>query len=152
MENKGPAAFKYQVPGRSAAGWVAALIVALIVTVLSAANLGAQWLFGLLLPLGIFIYLIRRALRPGLVIAPRYLIAGEQILYYATVARAVVDRSRQTLTLVSDRGRQLVIEAERFPTNARKEFKIKANKAAKFDKALAKILSRLPGVTPEYLG
>lgn len=152
METKGPAAFKYQLAGSSNAGLVATLITSAIVSIIAAANFGAWCLLGLLLPLGIVVYLIRVSMRKTLVIAPRYLIVGEQIVYYAAVAKVVVDRNKQTLTLISDKGKQLVVEAERFPTNARKDFKIKANKTAKFDKTCEKVLNRLPGVTPDYIG
>lgn len=152
METKGPAAFKYQVAGSSPVGLVVVLIVSLFVISIGAANVSTWMLLGSVVPLGIGIHLIRLGTRKALLIAPRYLIVGEQIVYYATVAKAVVDRQRQTLTLVSDKGKRLVIEAERFPTNARKDFKIKANKTAKFDKVVAKILPRLSGVTPEFIG
>ncbi len=152
MEPKGPAAFKYQVAGSSNAGLVATLITSAIVSIIATANFGAWCLLGLLLPLGIAIHLIREGMRKTLIISPRYLIVGEQIVYYATVSKAIVDRHKQTLTLVSGKGKQVVIEADRFPTNARKDFKIKANKTAKFDKACEKVLSRLQGVTPEFIG
>ena len=152
MEPKGPAAFKYQVAGSSSAGLVATLITSAIVSIIATANFGAWCLLGLALPLAIAIHLIREGSRKTLIISPRYLIVGEQIVYYATVSRAVVDRHKQTLTLTSDKGKRVVIEAERFPTNARKDFKIKANKTAKFDKACEKVLARLQGVTPEFIG
>lgn len=152
MEPKGPAAFKYQVEGSSNAGLVALLITSMIVSIIGAANFGAWWLLGLLLPLGIAIYLIREGMRKTLIIAPRYLIVGDGIIYYSSVAKAQLDRRKQILTLISEKGKRLTVEAERFPTNARKDFKIKANKTAKFDKAVEKILSRLQGVSPEFIG
>ena len=60
--------------------------------------------------------------------------------------------SNAGLTLFSEKGKRLTVEAEKFPTNARKDFKIKANKTAKFDKACEKILARLSGVTPDIIG
>ncbi len=152
METKGPAAFKYQTPGSSNAGLVAALITSLIVTVICAANVAPWFLIGLLLPVGIAVYLIRVGMRKSLVIAPRYLIVGDTIIYFSTVAKAQLDRRRQVLTLLSEKGKRVMIEAEKFPTNARKDAKIKANKSAKFDKVSEKILGRLTGVTPEVIG
>lgn len=152
METKGPAAFKYKVEGSSnVLVWVL-LITSLIVSFIATANLGPWWLLGLLLPLGIAIHLVREGLRKTLIIAPRYLIVGDGIIYYSSVAKAQLDRKRQVLTLISEKGKRLIIEAERFPTNARKDFKIKANKTAKFDKACEKILARLSGVPPEITG
>lgn len=152
METKGPAAFKYKAEGSSNAGLVATLITSIIVSIIGAANFGAWWLLGLLLPLGIAIYLIREGMRKTLIIAPRYLIVGDGIIYYSSVAKAQLDRKRQVLTLFSEKGKRMTVEAERFPTNARKDFKIKANKTAKFDKACEKILARLSGVTPDIIG
>ncbi|MDK9717587.1 MAG: hypothetical protein OEL57_06705 [Trichlorobacter sp.] len=152
METKGPAAFKYKVEGSSNATLVVVLIVALFGSIVCAANFGAWLLLGLLLPVGIVIYLVRKGMRKSLLIASRYLIVGEQIIYYGTVAKAQLDRQRQVLTLISEKGKRLTIEAEKFPTNARKDFKIKANKTAKFDKVCEKVLTKLSGVTPEIIG
>ena len=152
METKGPAAFKYRVEGSSNAGLVIVLIIALFGTIVCAANFGPKCLLGMLLPVGIAIHLIRAGMRKTLIIAPRYLIVGDGIIYYSSVAKAQLDRQRQVLTLTSEKGKRLAIEAEKFPTNARKDFKIKANKTAKFDKACEKILARLSGVTPEIIG
>ncbi len=152
METKGPAAFKYKAEGGSNAGVVLLLIASLIATFICAANIGPMCLLGLLLPVGIAIHLIRLGMRKTLIIAPRYLIVGDGIIYYSSVAKAQLDRKRQVLTLFSEKGKRLTVEAEKFPTNARKDFKIKANKTAKFDKACEKILARLSGVTPDIIG
>jgi hypothetical protein len=152
MESKGPAAFKYNSEGSSNAGLIGLLVTSFIITFIAIMQFGPWCAWGMLLPVGIVVCLVRAGMRKTLIIAPRYLIVGEGIIYYNTVAKAQVDRQRQTLTLVTERGKRLVIEAERFPTNARKDFKIKANKTAKFDKAVEKILSRLSGVTPEVIG
>ena len=152
METKGPAAFKYKVEGSSNAVLMVVLVIALFGTIVGAANFGAWLLLGLLLPVVITIYLVREGLRKSLIIAPRYLIVGDGIIYYSNVAKAQLDRKRQVLTLTSEKGKRLAIEAEKFPTNARKDFKIKANKTAKFDKACEKILARLSGVTPDIIG
>lgn len=152
MEPKGPAAFKYEINCSSNAGLMATLITGIIVAIIATANFGPWWLLVLVLPLGIVIHLIREGIQKNLVIAPRYLIVGETIIYFSTVSKALVDRQKQILTLISDKGKRVVIEAERFPTNARKDFKIKANKTAKFDKVVAKVLQRLQGVTPESIG
>lgn len=152
METKGPAAFKYKVEGSSNAGVVMLLLASLIATIICAANIGPKFLLGMLLPVGIAIHLIRAGMRKTLIIAPRYLIVGDGIIYYSSVAKAQLDRQRQVLTLTSEKGKRLIIEAEKFPTNARKDFKIKANKTAKFDKVCEKILARLSGVTPDIIG
>ncbi len=152
MEPKGPAAFKYNSEGSSNAGLIGLLVAGFLITFIAITQFGPWAAWGMLLPVGIAVYLIRAGMRKALIIAPRYLIVGEAIIYYNTVAKAQVDRHRQVLTLVSERGKRVLIEADRFPTNARKDFKIKANKKAKFDKTVEKILARLQGVTPEFIG
>ncbi len=151
METKEPAAFKYKTDERSNATAVVAVITATFLSIIGIANFGGWFLPILLVPLSIAIYLIKEGMAKGLVIAPRYLILGDSILYYSTVTKAQLDSQRQILTLISERGKRLTIEAERFPTNARKEFKIKANRTAKFDKAVEKILARISGVTPDII-
>ena len=49
------------------------------------------------------------------------------------------------------RGKSLVIAADKFPTNARKDFMIKANKTAKFDKVTEKIIARLRAASPDIV-
>ncbi len=151
METKEPAAFKYKTDERSNATAVVTVITATFLSIIGIANFGGWFLPILLVPLSIAIYLIKEGMAKGLVIAPRYLILGDSILYYSTVTKAQLDSQRQILTLISERGKRLTIEAERFPTNARKEFKIKANRTAKFDKAVEKILARISGVTPDII-
>jgi hypothetical protein len=152
MVNSGPAVFKYKSEGGGSGWLVLLLIVSLIISVVAAANLSAWFAWGLLIPLAIMIHLIRSSSAKGLFIGPRFLIAGDAIIYYANVSKATLDRQRQILTLVSEQGKRLVIEGERFPTNARKAEKIKINKTAKFEKVSEKVLQRLKGVTPEVIG
>ncbi len=152
METKGPAAFKYKVDENSNLTASVTLVATILVSIACVVNFGGWFAPTLLVPLVIGIYLIKLGMVKQLVITARYLIVGNSILYYNTVARVQLDRHRQVLTLVSEKGRRLTIEAEKFPTNARKDFKIQANKTAKFDKACEKILARLSGVTPEIIG
>lgn len=152
MENKGPAAFKYKVSGGGQGGRVAMLVVSLALSIVGMAHLSPWFGLGLLIPLWIIVRLVRAAARKNLIIAPRYLIVGNEIIYYAAVTQARLDRRKQTLTLQSERGRRVTVEAERFPTNARKAEKIRINRTGKFEKAVEKILQRLPGVTPDVVG
>ena len=152
METKGATAFKYKSGGGENTGLLAFTLVSLIAVFGAIAVWGPWCAVAFMLPLGGIIHLIRTGAQKGLIIGTRYLIAGDAIIYYGTVARAQLDRKRLVLTLVSERGKRLMIEAGKFPSNARKDFKIKANQQAKFDKAVEKILARLSGVTPEIIG
>jgi hypothetical protein len=48
-----------------------------------------------------------------------------------------------TCTLTTPDDSHVVIERDRFPTNAKKDYKIKANKSAKFTKIVARLKTAL---------
>lgn len=88
-----------------------------------------------------------------LYVGPRYLICGNQILYFANITRARIDRGVGTLVLEtgSDGNHpkaRFVLERERFPTGARKKDKIAKNQAAKFDKVADKLLEKVREAAP----
>ena len=103
----------------------------------------------LVVPVGVFVYVKRTGCDKPLLIAGRYLILGERIVYYGSVVRASLDKERQTLTITAKRGLPVVIAAEKFPTNARKPDKIRINKSAKFYKVAERILTRLRAAAPD---
>ena len=78
-----------------------------------------------------------------LVLGPRYLICGDQIIYYANVTELKLSEVDGTLSLQTGKAVPFVIERERFPTNARKKDKIAANKAAKFNKVVARVTEKV---------
>lgn len=82
-----------------------------------------------------------------LVLGPRYLLCGNKVVYYANVRKMVL-RPGQVLILHTDAGTKFDLDWERFPTGARKEAKIKANKARKFEKVSQGIIRRVLGAAP----
>ncbi len=70
-----------------------------------------------------------------------YLIFGEQLIYFANIAKVVVDEQALSCRIKSRNNKIVMIEADKFPTNARKDFKIKRNKADKFYKVVTKVLA-----------
>ena len=82
-------------------------------------------------------------------VGPRYLVCGNQIVYYANVTKLTLDEAAGVLSLQSANGKLFRIERERFPTNARKKDKIAINKAAKFSKVTARIVEKVRRATPE---
>lgn len=146
MDPKKFVAFKYAHAGRAERSpqrwriiWIA-MAAALVATV-AEFPLGA---LALLLPLGIYLSAPKR-----LYIGPRYLICGEALIYFGNVVQVDLDPAAGTLTLVSANQRSLVLERDSFPTNARKDFKVARNKAAKFDKVTAKIVERVRLAAPQ---
>jgi hypothetical protein len=83
-----------------------------------------------------------------LYVGPRYLICGGKILYYANIQRVSLEAGGERLVLSSSTGRVLVLEQDRFQTNARKPDKVVANKAARFQKVAQKIVKHVRRAAP----
>lgn len=150
MEPIGFAQYGYQLDN-TMNKLVIAAVGSVVLAILCAATLSPWFLLLLLVPPGIVVYIRRSGCSKPLLIASRYLILGDRIVYYRNVARASLDNGAQTLTIIPDRGGALVISAEKFPTNARKPDKIRINKTAKFEKVADKIIARLRECTPDIV-
>jgi hypothetical protein len=98
-----------------------------------------------LLAISLFILVFTRK---TLLINARYLICGEHIVYFANVVRVERDDSAGKLLLVSADGSRLLLERDKFPTNARKTDKIARNKATKFDKVAGHLTERVRRASP----
>lgn len=81
-------------------------------------------------------------------LGPRYLLCGQQIVYYRNVKSVTLSRAAGTLRILAHNGQTFVLERDKFPTNARKAEKIKVNKAAKFDKVAEKIIDKVHQTAP----
>jgi len=147
-ESREFAAYGYQT-GTTMNILVGVAIGSVFVTIPCAAGLSPWFLLLLLVPVAIFIHIKRSGCDKPLMIASRYLILGDRIMYFGSVASARLDKEKQTLTLTARRGAPLVIAADKFPTNARKADKIRVNKGAKFDKVTDRIITRLRAAAPD---
>jgi hypothetical protein len=130
---------------------VGAAIGAVFLAMPLAASLSVWFLLLLLIPVGVFVYVKRSGCNKPLLIASRYLILDDRIVYYQNVSHAHLNKEKQTLTIYSDRGKNLVIAADKFPTNARKPDKIRINKSAKFEKISERIITKLQSVSPDIV-
>ena len=139
------AVFKYKHGGRASfsgkrkAFLVASLILALVLAILA-------FPFGLLaciVPLIVYFNGART-----LCVGPRYLICGDEIVYYANVKQLKLSEATGSLSLQTASGKTLLIERGKLPTNARKADKIAANQAAKFNKVSAKIVDKVRRASP----
>lgn len=81
-------------------------------------------------------------------LGPRYLLCGQQIIYYGNVKSVALSRAAGTLRVHAHNGQVFVLERDKFPTNARKAEKIKINKATKFDKVAEKIIDKVRQTAP----
>lgn len=79
-------------------------------------------------------------------LGPRFVVCGNTVAYYKNVKRMALRPGN--LTLFWGDNQFFKLEEKRFPTNARKQHKITANKAAKFQKVSAKIIERVIAESP----
>ncbi|MGL4807748.1 MAG: hypothetical protein ACRC4O_03290 [Giesbergeria sp.] len=140
------AQFKYPHGGRPLIGPVrrgvmyGGAVLALLATVLAFPVGAALWLVPVVARLSAARYLQ---------IGPRYLLCGDTILYYGNVQRMVLAKAEGRLTLYgAGKGKPLVIERSKFPTNARKPDKIAKNKDTKFEKVSARIVGHVLQAAP----
>lgn len=150
MEKRESAIYGYQIDNRMN-NYIGMSIVAVFAAFICAPTISVWFSLLLLVPVVVFVYVKRSGCNKPLLIAGRYLILGERIIYYRAVISATLDKKHQILTLFADKGKSVVIAADKFPTNARKDFKIKANRTAKFNKVSDKIISRLKAYSPDIV-
>lgn len=151
MEKKDFAAYKYG-SGVGKNGLMAvAVILSLIAIFICSSAYSPFCMFFLVLPAWLIFCIFRSKYDSTLMLANRYLILGAKIIYFRNVKKAELDDRAQTLTIYSNKGKELVIAAESFPTNARKANKIKSNKTAKFKKISGKIIAKLRATSPDIV-
>lgn len=150
------ATFRYQHADRPALGTKRRWFI-LICLVLALALLAAEYLFTLVREYhlaGIVLALVAAQVWVSaprirtLQLGPRYLLCGQQIIYYGNVKGVVLSRAKGTLRVQANNGQVLVLERDKFPTNARKADKIERNKADKFDKVAEKIIDKVRQTAP----
>jgi hypothetical protein len=149
MEPREFAIYGYQLDNRM--NKLVGVAIGAVFVAIPCAAYSRWFLLLLLVPVGVFVYIKRSGIARPLLIASRYVILGDRIIYYRNVTRACLDKEKQTLTINPARGAELVISAEKFPTNARKPDKIRINKTAKFEKVADKIIARLRETSPEIV-
>lgn len=143
MDESRFSAWKYQYRGpgyrsRARKLWAAALLLA-----------------GLLAysipPLAIFLFVsFLLLLKPSrkILLGPRYLLCGGEIVYFANIDRVDRDDIAGTLRLTGADGRGFVLERDKFPSAARKTDKIRRNQAAKFAKVAEQVVGRVRAAAP----
>lgn len=109
----------------------------------------AGWLIGWgpagVLPVGIAMLVSARQ-QNKIIVSNRYLIAGAEIVYFANVSRLVREERRLLLTHLG--GQVFVLEADRFPSNARKADKIARHQAEKFSRVADRLLAHVRIAAP----
>lgn len=112
---------------------------------------GASFLVPALFPV-VFLAVIVLAVwtwtrREKLILSDRYLIAGDQIVYFANVRSAVWEERRLLLSHLD--GKLFVLEADRFVARSRKAPKIARFRAEKFAKVADRVVKRVRALAPD---
>lgn len=124
----------------------------IIYTVLINITESVYILLGILVFTGILF--LKRLSNPNnkILITDRCVIIGEKVIYYNNLARASINHNDSSIfDIVTKNRKHYVIETDRFPTNARKSWKIEKNKKNKFEKITNKILENIAKCAPEVL-
>ena len=137
------ASWKYDTGSHKKAWFIFAAIVSFVAALFLSANVSPYFMLMLSIPLLIVFHLWRADYDRGLMLSNRYIIIGEEIVYFRNLSSARLEKDAESLTLFWGKGRSLVVASSRFPTNARKPDKIRLNRSAKFSKVSEKILSKL---------
>ncbi len=145
MDESRFAAWKYQHPGagyrsRQRLLWAAALFIA---SLFFASKL---WPLAIVLFIASLITVLTSTRK--ILVGTRYLICGSEIVYFANVERVDRDDVAGILRLTGNDGRSLLIDRDKFPTNARKAHKILNNKLAKFTKVAERIITHVQAANP----
>lgn len=119
-------------------------VVTSVAVALASIAVSPAWALAFLVP-----FIAWFAVPKRLFVGPRYLLCGDQILYYANVVRVSQNRKEGTLTLETATGSRFVLDRRLFSTGARKPEKIEALKEAKFSKVSQKIVDRIRRATPD---
>lgn len=89
--------------------------------------------------------------REKIILSPRYIVCGKTVLYFRNIRTVNIQAAHGRLRLISGSGEELTIDREKFPTSARKEHKIAANRQAKFCKLADKILANVRRSAPDAI-
>jgi hypothetical protein len=85
---------------------------------------------------------------PSIVVSPKYFVFGAKTFLYENIESIVIDEKKMTCTVKSRHGNAILIRAQKFTTDARKEWKIENNKHEKFYKVVTKIVGYAKSENP----
>lgn len=83
-----------------------------------------------------------------ILVGNRYVIIGEKIIYYNNLAGVELSDGSSSYEMITKNNKRYKIEMNKFPTNARKSWKIEKNKKDKFEKITAKISENISKCAP----
>jgi len=79
----------------------------------------------------------------------KFMIIGNDIVWYQNIEKVVAHKERRELYLDIKGTRRIRICSTNFPTNAKKDFKIKKNQDGKFFKVSQKIIDKVQAASPK---
>jgi hypothetical protein len=81
------------------------------------------------------------SMRRKIIITNRFIIVADKVVYFQSIKKVQVTPER---CVIHSKQESCTIEADLFPTNARKDWKIARNKKAKLEKVVDKLKSVFP--------
>lgn len=112
-------------------------------------------IFFFLFPLAIYGALTHNSrddYKAKIILYERYFMVNSNYIHYLGINKIEKDDKKGRLVVkyfIGDKKEGVVIKREKFPTNARKDFKIEANRRAKFEKVSEKIISYAKAANPD---
>ena len=146
MVEPGFVVFKYQHGDPLVRSWVV-WVVFWSLLALFAASIFVLGPFGIVLTLVGAGLIASKWPKRQINLGPRYLVCGNTLAYYKNVQRMAMRPGH--LVLFWGNNQSFKLEQQRFPTNARKQHKISANKAQKFAKVSYRIIERVLAESPK---
>ena len=146
MVEPGFVVFKYQHPDPLVKSWVV-WVAFWSLLLLFAAAIFFTGPFGIVLTVIGAIVIGKKWPKRQINLGPRYFVCGDTVAYYKNVQRMAM-RPGHLVLFWGDK-QSFKLEQQRFPTNARKQQKISANKAQKFAKVSYRIIDRVLAESPK---
>jgi hypothetical protein len=148
MDRKKFALIKYDHGERVGLGAVRWIALAVVLTLAVGFMIAIPPLFPFSIMMGIVAVVAITRQPKQLCLGPRYIICGRKILYYANIQSVTLKEDQGLLVLQSSTGQTLVLDQDKFQSNARKLEKIAAHKEARFNKVALKIVDRVQRASP----
>lgn len=114
-------------------------ILGVIIYLCSQSNTPIPYFFGAMACM-VFLYFFIAGKGPGIIVSSKYFVYDTKAILYENVELILVDEAKLLFTLKHIDGSVVHLHANKFLSNANKEWKIKKNKQEKFYKVITKII------------
>lgn len=150
--NKKAATYKYNVSAKSSLICYNSLpyvILVIVIGLIIYLAITQHILFiATLIPLWIIIFGYGKK-NEAVTIDLNFMVLGSDIIWYQNIEEIDIHKHTNTMHICTKDSQKFIISSEDFPTNARKDFKIKRNKEGKFLKVSEKIIKKVRAISPQ---